>query len=97
MLRKSYEVKSGDNILLYAAAGGVGLIACQWASHLGANIIGVVSTDQKAELAQSHGCNQIIMANENIPEKVMSYTNNEGVAAVYDSIGRDTFIKPSIS
>jgi len=91
LLRKSYEVKSGDNILLYAAAGGVGLIACQWASHLGANIIGVVSTDKKAKLAQAHGCNQIIMADQNIPEKVMSFTNNEGVAAVYDSIGRDTF------
>ena len=91
LLRRSYKVQSGDNILLHAAAGGVGLIACQWASHLGANIIGVVSTEEKAELAKSHGCNHIIMADDDVAEKVLIYTNGEGVAAVYDSIGRDTF------
>ncbi len=91
LLRKSYKVQSGDNILLHAAAGGVGLIACQWASYLGANIIGVVSTEEKAELAKSHGCGQIIMADDNVAEKVLIHTDGEGVAAVYDSIGRDTF------
>ena len=91
LLRKSYKVQSGDNILLHAAAGGVGLIACQWASYLGANIIGVVSTEEKAELAKSHGCGQIIMADDNVAEKVLMHTDGEGVAAVYDSIGRDTF------
>jgi len=91
LLRKSYKVQAGDSILLHAAAGGVGLIACQWASHLGANIIGVVSTEEKAELAKSHGCNQIIMADDDVAEKVLIYTDGEGVTAVYDSIGRDTF------
>ncbi|MEC9415287.1 MAG: quinone oxidoreductase [Pseudomonadota bacterium] len=91
LLRKSYKVQPGDNILLHAAAGGVGLIACQWASYLGANIIGVVSTEEKAELAKSHGCGQIIMADDNVAEKVLIHTDGEGVAAVYDSIGRDTF------
>ena len=91
LLNRSYPVKSGDHILLHAAAGGVGLIACQWAKHLGAKIIGVVSTTEKADLAKTHGCSQIIMANEDIAEKVKSITDGEGVAAVYDSIGRDTF------
>ena len=76
---------------MHAAAGGVGLIACQWAKYLGAKIIGVVSTTEKADLAKTHGCSQIIMANEDIAEKVKSITDGEGVAAVYDSIGRDTF------
>ena len=91
LLNRSYPVKSGDHILLHAAAGGVGLIACQWAKYLGAKIIGVVSTTEKADLAKTHGCSQIIMANEDIAEKVKSITDGEGVAAVYDSIGRDTF------
>jgi NADPH2:quinone reductase len=77
---------------LYAAAGGVGLIACQWANYLGAKIIGVVSTEEKAELAKAHGCSNIIMADQDIAEKVLELTAGEGVAAVYDSIGKDTFI-----
>jgi len=92
LLNKSYSVQTGDNILLYAAAGGVGLIACQWANYLGAKIIGVVSTEEKAELAKAHGCSNIIMADQDIAEKVLELTAGEGVAAVYDSIGKDTFI-----
>ena len=92
LLNKSYSVQPGDNILLHAAAGGVGLIACQWARHIGAKVIGVVSTEEKAELARAHGCSNIIMADQNIAEKVLEITNDEGVAAVNDSIGKDTFI-----
>ena len=92
LLNKSYSVQPGDNILLHAAAGGVGLIACQWARHIGAKVIGVVSTEEKAELARAHGCSNIIMADQNIAERVLEITNDEGVAAVYDSIGKDTFI-----
>lgn len=93
LLHRSYPVKQGDTVLLYAAAGGVGSIASQWASHLGATVIGVVSTDEKAALARSQGCEHIIMADdENIPGKVRALTDGEGVAAVYDSIGKDTFM-----
>jgi len=91
LLRRSYRVQSGDSILLYAAAGGVGSLASQWAKHLGATVIGIVSTDEKAALASSHGCDHIIMADDNVPEKVRELTNGQGVAAVYDSVGRDTF------
>jgi len=91
LLRRSYRVQSGDSILLYAAAGGVGSLASQWAKHLGATVIGIVSTDEKAALASSHGCDHIIMTDDNVPEKVRELTNGQGVAAVYDSVGRDTF------
>jgi len=91
LLRRSYRVQSGDPVLLYAAAGGVGSLASQWAKHLGATVIGIVSTDEKAALARSHGCDHIIMADDNVPEKVRELTNGQGVAAVYDSVGRDTF------
>jgi len=93
LLRRSYKVQPGDPILLHAAAGGVGSLASQWANHLEAMVIGVVSTDAKAELARSQGCQHIIMAdNEDIAKAVRELTGGEGVAAVYDSIGRDTFI-----
>lgn len=93
LLHRSYPVKQGDTVLLYAAAGGVGSIASQWASHLGATVIGVVSTDEKAALARSQGCEHIIMADDDdIPGKVRALTDGEGVAAVYDSIGKDTFM-----
>jgi NADPH2:quinone reductase len=92
LLRKSYAVKTNDDILLHAAAGGVGLIASQWASHLGANVIGVVSTPEKAELALAHGCSEIIMVDEEVAKKVLKLTNGKGVSAVYDSIGKNTFI-----
>ena len=93
LLHRSYPVQQGDTVLLYAAAGGVGSIASQWAGHLGATVIGVVSTDEKAALARSQGCEHIIMADDDdIPGKVRALTDGEGVAAVYDSIGKDTFM-----
>lgn len=93
LLRRSYKVQAGDPILLYAAAGGVGSLASQWAKELGATIIGVVSTEAKAELARSNGCDHIIMAdNPDIASAVRDLTGGAGVAAVYDSVGKDTFI-----
>jgi NADPH2:quinone reductase len=91
LLRRSYRVRQDDPILLYAAAGGVGSLASQWAKQLGAMVIGVVSTSEKAELAREHGCAHIIMADDDIPQAVKALTNGQGVAAVYDSVGRDTF------
>jgi len=92
LLRRSYNVQPGDPILLHAAAGGVGSLASQWANHLGATVIGVVSTAAKAELARAQGCHHVIMAdNDDIAAEVRALTGGEGVAAVYDSIGRDTF------
>lgn len=92
LLFRSYPVKAGDTVLLYAAAGGVGLIACQWAKHLDVTVIGCVSTPEKAELAKANGCDHIIYYNqENVSERVKELTNGEGVAAAYDSIGKDTF------
>ncbi len=92
LLRRSYRVQKGDAVLLYAAAGGVGSLASQWATHLGATVIGVVSTEEKADLARANGCKHIIMAdNADIPGTVKGLTGAEGVAAVYDSVGRDTF------
>lgn len=92
LLRRSYPVQPGDAVLLYAAAGGVGSIASQWAEHLGAIVIGVVSTPAKAELARSQGCAHVIMADhDDIPAAVRELTGGRGVAAAYDSIGKDTF------
>lgn len=92
LLRRSYRVQEGDPILLYAAAGGVGSLASQWANNLGANVIGVVSTDEKAELAKSQGCAHIVMADDDIATRVKELTDGRGVAAVYDSVGKDTFM-----
>lgn len=93
LIRRSYPVQSGDPVLLYAAAGGVGSLLSQWAKHLGATVIGVVSTEEKAVLARSQGCDHIIMADDkDVADSVRGLTGGEGVAAVYDSIGRDTFI-----
>lgn len=93
LLRRSYPVQAADTVLLYAAAGGVGSIASQWAKHLGAVVIGIVSTEEKATLARSQGCDHIILANEaDVAGKVRELTDGEGVAAVYDSIGKDTFM-----
>ncbi len=91
LLRRSYRVADGDKILLYAAAGGVGSLASQWAQRLGAVVIGVVSTAGKAQLAKSQGCDHIIMADDDIPARVRELTGGQGVAAVYDSVGKDTF------
>lgn len=92
LLRRTYRVQPGDTILIHAAAGGVGLLVCQWAKSLGANVIGTVSSDEKAALAKAHGCDHpIIYTRENFTERVREITNGEGVPVVYDSIGKDTF------
>lgn len=92
LLRKSYAVKAGDPILLYAAAGGVGSLASQWASDLGAQVIGIVSTEQKAELAKSQGCAHVFLADTpDLPARVRELSGGKGVAAVYDSVGKETF------
>jgi NADPH:quinone reductase len=92
LLRKTYRVEAGDAILLHAAAGGVGLIACQWARALGATVIGTVGSDEKAQLALEHGCDHVIRyREEDIATRVRELTDGQGVAVVYDSVGRDTF------
>jgi len=92
LLKRSFAVSSGDTVLLYAAAGGVGLIASQWAQSLGVRVIGVVSTDEKAALARAHGCAEIVMADDtDFVARVRSLTGGAGVAAAYDSIGQATF------
>lgn len=92
LLRRTYPVKSGDTILIHAAAGGVGLIVCQWAKALGATVIGTVGSDAKAELARQYGCDHpIVYTRENFVERVKAITNGEGVPVVYDSIGKDTY------
>jgi NADPH2:quinone reductase len=93
LLRRTYRVKAGDTILFHAAAGGVGLIACQWAKSLGATVIGTVGSDEKAELAAAHGCDHpIVYTRENFVERVKSITGGEGVPVVYDSVGKNTFM-----
>ena len=92
LLKSSYPVKSGDAILVHAAAGGVGLIACQWAKHLGATVIGTVGSDEKAGLARAHGCDHpIVYTRENVVERVREVTGGAGVPVVYDAVGKDTF------
>jgi NADPH:quinone reductase len=91
LLHETYAVQRGDAILVHAAAGGVGLILCQWAKHLGATVIGTVSTDDKAAVARAHGCDHaIVYTREDFSERVKEITSGEGVAAVYDSVGRTT-------
>ena len=93
LLRRTCPVQAGDTILIHAAAGGVGLIVCQWARALGATVIGTVSSDEKAALARAHGCDHaIIYTRENFTERVKEITSGRGVRVVYDSIGKDTFI-----
>jgi len=92
LLHDTYAVKPGDAILVHAAAGGVGLILCQWAKHLGATVIGTVSSDEKANVARAHGCDYpIVYTREDFAARVKEITSGEGVAAVYDSVGRTTF------
>lgn len=91
LLRRIADVKEGDTVLLHAAAGGVGLIFSQWASLLGVNVIGTVSTEEKAEIATAHGCTHtIIYTRENVAERVREITDGTGVPVVYDSIGQTT-------
>ena len=92
LLFDAYQVKPGDTILIHAAAGGVGLIMCQWAKHLGATVIGTVSSDEKAAVARAHGCDHpIVYTREDFPERVREITGGEGVPVVYDSVGKATF------
>lgn len=94
LLRRTYEVQQGDIILFHAAAGGVGLIACQWAKHLGATVIGTVGSAEKAILAKGHGCEHPInYKTEDFVERVKEITGGSGVRVVYDSVGKDTFMK----
>jgi NADPH2:quinone reductase len=94
LLRRTYKVKAGDTILIHAAAGGVGLIVCQWAKALGAKVIGTVSTDEKAALAKKHGCHYpIVVPREDFAARVKAITKGKGVPVVYDSVGKDTFDK----
>jgi NADPH:quinone reductase len=92
LLRRTYEVGRGTTLLFHAAAGGVGLIACQWAASLGATVIGTVGSAGKALIARAHGCDYVINTREeDFVAKVKDYTKGEGVDVVYDSIGKDTF------
>lgn len=93
LLNDSYAVKSGDKVLLHAAAGGVGLIACQWLRALGAYVIGTVGSTEKAAIAKANGCNEtIIYTQEDFVSRTRELTQGTGVQVVYDSIGKDTFL-----
>lgn len=92
LLRRIHPLNTGDTVLLHAAAGGVGLIFCQWARQLGINVIGTVSSDAKAEVARAHGCSEVIVyTRENVSERVRELTDGKGVPVVFDSIGESTF------
>ena len=92
LIRRTYRVQPGEVVLFHAAAGGVGLIACQWLKHLGATVIGTVGSEEKAELARAHGCDHpVIYTRESFVDKVKEITDGEGVPVVYDSVGKDTW------
>ena len=92
LLRETYRVKKGDTILVHAAAGGVGLILCQWAKHLGATVIGTVGSRQKAKLARDHGCDHaIVYTEQDFADRVRRITKGQGLPVVYDSVGKETF------
>jgi NADPH2:quinone reductase len=94
LIRQTYRVKSGDTILLHAAAGGVGLILSQWAKHLGVTVIGTVGNEEKAKLAKAHGCaHTILYGKEDFVKRVDEITGGKKVPVVYDSVGKDTFLK----
>lgn len=94
LLHLTYPLKKGQTILLHAAAGGVGLIAGQWAKHIGATVIGTVGSPEKAELAKANGCDHTILyRDEDFVERVKEITNGQGVDVVYDSIGKQTFVQ----
>jgi len=96
LLKGCYAVRPGDTILIHAAAGGVGLVVCQWAHYLGATVIGTVGSDEKAELAAAHGCHHPIdYRREDFVARVREITDGRGVDVVYDSVGQDTF-NPSL-
>ena len=91
LLKRTYRVNAGDTILVHAAAGGVGLLLCQWAKHLGATVIGVVSTEEKAELARAHGAGHVLVGAENIVAEVKKITDGAMLPVVYDGTGQATF------
>ncbi len=91
LVRRTHPVKEGETIVVHAAAGGVGLILCQWAKHLGATVIGVVSTEQKAELARAHGAAHTVVGHGNLVAEVKRITGGAMVPVVYDSVGKDTW------
>lgn len=94
LLHGCYRVKAGDRILVQAAAGGVGLILCQWAKHIGAQVIGTAGSPEKAALAKSHGCDHLILyQDEDFVSRVKEITQGRGVDVVYDSVGQSTFMK----
>jgi NADPH2:quinone reductase len=94
LFNRTYQIKPGETILFHAAAGGVGLIACQWARALGVNLIGTVGSKEKAELAKAHGAAHVINYNtEDVVQRVLEITNGEKVPVVYDSVGKDTFTR----
>ena len=92
LVRRTHPVAKGETILVHAAAGGVGLILLQWAKHLGATVIGVVSTPEKAALIKAHGADHALLTSEDIPARVKEITGGAMVPVVYDSVGRDTFV-----
>ena len=92
LLRQTYRLQGGETVLFHAAAGGVGLIACQWAKALGVKLIGTVSSEEKAALAKAHGAWQtIVTSRENIVERVLDYTEGKKCPVVYDGVGKDTW------
>jgi NADPH2:quinone reductase len=91
LLRRTYNVKAGDTIVVHAAAGGVGLIMCQWAKHIGATVIGVVSSEEKAALARAHGATHTVVGYSTLVAEVKRITGGAMVPVVYDSVGKDTF------
>lgn len=94
LVRRTYPVKSGDTVLIHAAAGGVGLLLIQWAKHLGATVIGTVSSQKKADFIKHYGCDYpIVYTQADFVEQVKDITKNEGVSVVYDGVGKDTFIQ----
>jgi NADPH2:quinone reductase len=94
LIRRTFPVKAGDTVLWHAAAGGVGLIACQWLKALGAHVIGTVGSDEKAALAKAHGCEfPVVYTREDFVAQVKEITGGRGVPVVYDSVGKDTFAR----
>jgi NADPH2:quinone reductase len=94
LVRRTHRAEAGETVLWHAAAGGVGLIACQWLAHLGVTVIGTVGSEAKARLAREHGCTHtIVYTREDFVSRVRDFTGGRGVSAVYDSVGRDTFVR----
>jgi len=92
LVRRTYRVRKGDSVLVHAAAGGAGLLLLQWAKYLGARVIGVVGTEAKAALAREHGADHVLVGTEDLAVRVRELTGGKGVAAAFDSVGKDTFM-----